>query len=180
MAAGIEPLQIVGVLVAMPAVAHVSDRDPGFLLRFVAVVGVLDAALLVVLAGAPHVAVAIAVHAVVAGSIGTLAPAFLALVSLVSPPRVRSAAFSTMSVFAIPGVALVLPVLGAISDSFGMQASVLALVPVAVVAGLVLASAARSVADDITAVQIDSARRAAQDPGHVPPAAPRSAAVEVG
>ena len=101
-AAGIEPLQIVGVLVAMPAVAHLSERDPGFLLRFVAAVGVVDAALLVVLAGAPDVAVAIAVHAVAAASIGTLAPAFLALVSLVAPPRVRSAASSTMSVFAIP------------------------------------------------------------------------------
>ena len=58
-------------------------------------------------------------HALLAASIGTLAPAFFALVSLIAPPRVRSAAFSTMSVFAIPGVALVLPLIGAVSDAVG-------------------------------------------------------------
>ena len=89
-AAGIEPLQIVGVIIAMPAVSRLSTRDPGFLLRFVAVIGVVDAGLLVVLAGAPHVGIAVVIHAVLAESIGTLAPAFDALVSLIAPPRVRS------------------------------------------------------------------------------------------
>jgi hypothetical protein len=93
-------------------------------------------------------------------SIGTLAPAFLALVSLIAPPRVRSAAFSTISVFAIPGVALALPLLGAVPDAFGIQASVLVLVPVSIGAGLVLASAARFVAVDIDSVRRDSAARA--------------------
>jgi branched-chain amino acid transport system ATP-binding protein len=158
-AAGVEPLQIVGVVVAMPLVGRLSARDPGVLLRFVALVGVVDAGLLVVLAGAPSVGVAVVVHAVLAASIGTLAPAFLALVSLIAPPRVRSAAFSTMSVSAIPGVALVLPVLGAVSDAFGIQASVVVLVPVSVAAGLVLASAARFVAADIDSVQHQSAAR---------------------
>lgn len=161
-AAGVEPLQIVGVILAMPAVSRLSTRDPAFLLRFVAILGVLDAGLLVVLAGAPHVGIAVTVHALLAASIGTLAPAFLALVSLIAPPRVRSTAFTTMSVFAIPGVALVLPLLGAVADSFGIQASVLVLVPVSIGAGLVLSSAGRFVAADIESVRRDSAAHVAE------------------
>jgi MFS family permease len=148
-AAGIEPLQIIGGLLAMPAVARVSEQRPGFLLRFVAVIGVIDGVLLVALAYAPHVAIAVAAHALLAASIGTLAPAFFALVSLVAPPHVRSTAFTTMSLFAIPGVLVVLPIIGAASDAFGIQASVLGIVPVAIAAGLILSSAANSVADDI-------------------------------
>lgn len=155
-AAGIEPLQIAGVFLAMPLVARIAVQRPEFLLRFVAVVGVVDGALLVVLAYAPNVAVAIGVHAILAASIGTLAPAFYALVSLVAPPRVRSAAFSTMSVFAIPGIAVFLPVIGAVSDSLGIQASMVVLVPVSLVAGVVLASAHRFVPDDIEAVRAES------------------------
>jgi branched-chain amino acid transport system ATP-binding protein len=160
-AAGIEPLQIAGVFIAMPIVARIAVERPSFLLRFVAVVGVVDGALLVVLAYAPNVAVAIGVHAVLAASIGTLAPAFFALVSLVAPPRVRSAAFSTMSVFAIPGIAVFLPLIGAVSDSLGIQASMVVMVPVSVAAGLVLASAHRYVDDDIAAVRTESLARVA-------------------
>ena len=160
-AAGIEPLQIAGVFFAMPIVARIATERPEFLLRFVAAVGVVDGLLLVVLAYAPHVAVAIAVHAVLAASIGTLAPAFFALVSLVAPPRVRSAAFSTMSVFAIPGIAVFLPLIGKVSDSLGIQASMLVMVPVSLAAGFVLASAHRFVRADMLAVWTDSAARAA-------------------
>jgi MFS family permease len=159
-AAGVEPLQIVGVLLAMPAVARVSEDRPDFLLRFVAVVEVIDGLLLVALAYAPVLAVAIAAHAVLAASIGTLAPAFFALISLIAPPRVRSAAFTTMSLFAIPGVALVLPFLGATSDAMGIRASVLGLVPIAIASGLILASAARFVRADIEAVRAASVSHA--------------------
>lgn len=160
-AAGIEPLQIIGVLVAMPVVARIAGDRPDFLLRFVGIVGVLDAALLVVLAYAPHVAVAIGVHALLAASIGTLAPAFYALVSLVAPPRARSSAFSTMSIFAIPGIAIFLPLIGAVSEARGIQASMMVMVPVAVAAGLVLASARPFVAADIERIRADSLARAA-------------------
>lgn len=148
-AAGIEPLQIVGVFLAMPVVARIAVRRPEFLLRFVAVVGVIDGLLLVLLAYSPSLVVAIAVHALLAASIGTLAPAFFALVSLVAPPQVRSASFSTMAVFAIPGIAVFLPVIGAVSDSLGIQASMVVMVPVSLAAGLVLSTAARFVADDV-------------------------------
>ncbi len=150
-AAGVEPLQVLGVFVAMPRVAKVAMSDPGFLLRFVGIVGVIDGVLLVVLAYAPNVAVAVAMHALLAASIGTLAPAFFALISIVAPARVRAASFSTISVFAIPGIAVFLPVIGQVSDSMGIQASMVVIVPIAVVAGFILASASKFVMDDIAA-----------------------------
>lgn len=164
--AGIEPLQIVGVIVAMPLVARISATNPSFLLRFIAYVGIADGVLLVVLAYAPNVVVAIAVHALLAGSIGTLAPAFFATLSLVAPPRVRSAAFSTISVFAIPGIAVFLPVIGAASDAFGLQASLLLMVPVSLAAGFLLAFAGRTLEADIGAVRSDALARvvASQEP----------------
>jgi branched-chain amino acid transport system ATP-binding protein len=159
-AAAVEPLQVVGVFAAMPRVAKVAMTDPGFLLKFVGVVGVIDGFLLVVLAYAPNVAVAIAMHAIIAASIGTLAPAFFALVSIVAPARVRAASFSTISVFAIPGIAVFLPFIGRVSDSMGVQASMVTLVPIALVATMILASAAKFVAGDIAAAHADVLTRA--------------------
>jgi branched-chain amino acid transport system ATP-binding protein len=155
-AAAIEPLQIVGVVIAMPVMSRLADRGSASLLRFVAVVGIIDGLLVVALAHAPHVSLAITVHALLAGSVGTLAPAFLALVSLVAPPHIRSATFSTISVAAVPGIALFLPVIGAVSDAIGMQASMLALVPICVAGALLLASATGFVDDDVTAVRFAS------------------------
>jgi MFS family permease len=158
-AAGIEPLQIVGVVIAMPLMSTMAERGSGALLRFVALVGVIDGFLVVALSYAPHVGLAIAVHALLATSIGTLAPAFLALVSLVAPPHIRSATFSTISVAAVPGIAIFLPAVGALSDAIGMQASMLMLVPICVTGALVLASAAGFVDDDITSVRVASLAR---------------------
>lgn len=158
-AAGVEPLQIAGVLIGMPLVARMSTRRPDFLLRFVGIVGVIDGVLLVALAYSPVLWVAIGVHAVLATSIGTLAPAFFALISLVAPPRVRSASFSTMALFAIPGIAVFLPLIGYVSDQLGIQASMVVMVPVSLAAGFLLASAAPFVQPDIEANRAESLAR---------------------
>jgi branched-chain amino acid transport system ATP-binding protein len=157
--AGIEPLQIVGVVVSLPWVSRIAATRPSFLLRFVAYVGVIDGLLLVGLAYAPNVVLAVSIHALLAASIGTLAPAFFAMISLVAPPRVRAAAFSTMSVFAIPGIAIFLPLVGAVSDAYGIQASMLMMVPVSLGAGFILSSAGRTLETDIEAVRGESLAR---------------------
>ncbi len=155
-AAGIEPLQIVGVVIGLPIVARMSERKPQFLLRFIALIGIVDGIVLVGLAYAPNVWLAIAMHSILATTIGTLAPAFGAMLSLISPPRCRSAAFSTISVFAIPGIAIFLPLIGKISDTVGIQASMLVMVPVSLAAGFLLSSGAPFVEDDIAAIRADS------------------------
>jgi branched-chain amino acid transport system ATP-binding protein len=155
-AAAIEPLQIVGILLSMPFVSRLSSAHPQFLSRFVALVGVVDGMLLVALAYAPNAATAIALHAVLAGSVGTLAPAFFSMLSLVAPPHVRAAAFTTLSVFAVPGIAVFLPVIGALSDSVGVQASMVVMVPISLAAGGLLAWAGSTIQADIAAVRQDA------------------------
>jgi hypothetical protein len=81
-------------------------------------------------------------------------------VSIVAPPRVRAASFSTISVFAIPGVAVFLPLIGLVSDSMGIQASMAVLVPIAVAASFILASASKFVVDDIAAAHAEALTRA--------------------
>jgi hypothetical protein len=157
-------MQILGVFWAMPIVARIAMQRPGFLLRFVSIVGVIDGVLLVVLAYAPNVGIAIACHALLAGSIGTLAPAFFALLSIVAPPRVRSATFSSVAIFAIPGIALFLPLIGTISDALGIQASMVTLVPVTLAAGFILASASKFVTEDIMNVHAEALARVAEQP----------------
>lgn len=162
-AAGVEPLQILGVLTVMPWLSRRSEADPGYLLGFVGFVGLIDAVLLVVLANAPTVHLAMVIHALLAASIGVLAPAFYSLLSLVIPPRVRAAGFSTIAVFAAPGIAIILPVMGAVSDRWGLQASTLVMVPVAIAAGTTLASARKFVIPDVEKARAEAlARLAAQ------------------
>src|SRR3954454_10954994 len=143
----------------MPIVARKTVEQPGFLMSFVATVGVIDGVLLVVLAYAPHVAIAFACHALLAASIGTLAPAFFALLAIVSPPRVRSATFSSIAMLDMPGIAIVLHLVGAVSDQFGIQASIVTLVRVLLAAGFILQSAHPFVAEDMAAVQAESLAR---------------------
>ncbi len=159
-AAGVEPLQVAGVFLIIPWVARVAMRDPGYLLRFVGLVGVADAVCLVIFAYAPNVGLAIAMHALLAASIGTLAPAFYALLSLVAPPRVRAAGLTTIAVFAVPGIAIFLPLIGAISDTYGVQLSMLVMVPIALAAGFILSSAADLVMPDIAASHAETQARA--------------------
>ncbi|MDP1793149.1 MAG: MFS transporter [Acidimicrobiales bacterium] len=150
-AAAVEPLQIVAVFFFMPRIAKIVMKDPTFLLRFVAVVGVAVGLFMVGLAYAPNVIIAVMMHALISGTIGTLAPAFFAQLSLVAPARVRAVGFSTISLFGIPGIAILLPVIGRISDRFGVQVSIVTLVPVTMICGLILASAAKFVVADMTA-----------------------------
>jgi hypothetical protein len=175
--AAVEPLQIVGILLSMPLVARLAASTPQFLSRFVAVVGVVDGILLACLAYAPNVGVAVALNGIVSTSIGTLAPAFFAMLSLVSPPHVRSAAFTTLSIFAVPGIALFLPAIGALSDAVGVQSSMLLMVPISLAAGLILSTAGRTLADDIAAVQAATVQDVAGDDGG-PPTGPAPGVVD--
>ena len=61
--------------------------------------------------------------------------------------------------FAIPGIAVVLPLIGKVSDALGIQASMLTLVPLLMAAGFILQSAGPFVAEDMAAVQAESLAR---------------------
>jgi hypothetical protein len=151
-AAAIDPLQNIGVFVASPRVAKMTTRDPGFLLRFVAIVGVFNGLVTVALAYSPNVGTAIVMNALLAGTVGTLAPAFFAMISIVAPSRVRAMTFATITIFGAPGAVIFLPLIGSIADTIGVRQSMLMIVPINMITGFILASASKFVADDIAAV----------------------------
>lgn len=167
-AAAAEPAQIVGVLVAMPFATRLVNREPAALLRFIAVVGVANGACIAVLAFAPNVAVAIAMHLCVAATVGILAPAVFAMLSMVLPAQCRSLGFTIISVFGIPGIVVVLPLIGYLADNHGLSAATLLMVPVTLAAGFVLASAQGTIADDIAANRAEDAEPAADPSDPVP------------
>jgi MFS family permease len=148
-AAAIEPLQIVGVFAAIPWVSRKAIEEPGFLLRFVAITGVVNGFVLAALAYSPNLAFAIVCNMFLSGTIGTLAPAFFAMISIVSPPNMRAVTFSSITVVGIPGVAIILPLIGSLADSVGIQKAMLLLIPTLLAAGFILASARKFVAADV-------------------------------
>ncbi len=58
--------------------------------------------------------------------------------------------------FALPGIAVFLPAIGAVSDAIGIQPSMLLLVPISVAGALILASASGFVDDDIARIRRES------------------------
>ncbi len=158
-AAGVEPAQLVGLIVGASVGMKLMAKDPGSVLKFLSWVSVVVSACLVVFALAPTLWVAIAANAVIAASLAVLGPGILAALSLAIPPRARSIGFSVGALWTIPGLML-LPVLGAIGDRWGIQWGMLVMVPIFLIGGLVIASASRSVNADITQVWAAAAARA--------------------
>lgn len=152
-AAAAEPAQIVGVLLAMPYATRLVNRDPAALLRFIAYVGVANGVCIVVLAFAPNVAIAVAMNLFLSATIGILAPAVFAMLSLVIPARARSLGFTVISVFGVPGIVIVLPLIGYLGDTYGLRAAMLVLMPVTVAAGFIMASAQGTISADIRRLQ---------------------------
>lgn len=162
-AAAVEPAQVVGVLIAMPYATRLVHRDPGLLLRFTAVIGVINGLTLVGLAFAPNLALAILCNIIVAATVGTIAPAVFAILSLIVPPQVRSIGFTIISLIAAPGVLIILPTIGRLADDYGIRPALLVLVPVTFVAGLMLAWAGGTAGEDVSAVQVAAAEAALKD-----------------
>ena len=148
-AAAAEPAQIVGLLVLSPIAARMVAQDAARVLRFIALVGLVNGVVLGALALAPNLGVAIAMNLVISTTISVQAPVMFALLSMVVPAHVRSLAFTTLMIFSVPGIVVLLPLLGTMSDRFGLQVAMLVMVPVALVAALILRSAEPHVNDDI-------------------------------
>jgi hypothetical protein len=70
----------------------------------------------------------------------------------VIPPRVRSLGFALGALWILPGLAL-FPIIGVIADNSGIRSALLALCPMLLIAGLLLASAGKFVAGDIAAAR---------------------------
>ena len=157
-AAAAEPAQIIGLAVGAHVGSKLILKDPGLIIRFLAVVAAFASALLVLFALVPILWVTIVVNMAVTASLAAIGAGIYGSLSLAIPARSRSLGFSMGAIWVIPGL-IVLPIVGAISDSAGIRIGMLVLVPVFLIGGLILSTAGRVIDRDITQVRTLAAAR---------------------
>lgn len=153
-----EPFQILGLVAGIPIANRLMAKDPALVLRLLALMGAVIAAAFAGLALARTLPVVIGLHLFVAGVGALLQPGAYALVSLVTPPRARSMGFAVGAAWILPGLAA-FPLIGAVADSYGVRRALLVLVPLVLVGGFILASAAKFLNSDILRTRTASAAR---------------------
>ena len=117
-AAAAEPAQFVGLLIGIPIATRLMRRDPGLVLRFVALAGVISAVAFVIFSQSRILGIAIAMNVLVSGVTAVVAPAIFAALSLAIPPKVRSFGFGVAALYVLPGLAI-LPAIGGIARCLG-------------------------------------------------------------
>ncbi|HLH27353.1 MAG TPA: ATP-binding cassette domain-containing protein, partial [Acidimicrobiales bacterium] len=157
-AAGVEPLAVIGLVIGARVGSKSLVEDPGRVLRFISGVAAVSAGLAVVFALAPWLGLAIAANALIAAALAVVGPGILAALSLAIPPRCRSIGFSIASLWVIPGLVL-LPIIGWIADHWGIRPGMLMMTPVFLIGGLVVSSAHRLIQEDIRQVWTATAAR---------------------
>jgi ABC-type branched-subunit amino acid transport system ATPase component/predicted MFS family arabinose efflux permease len=157
-AAAAEPAQIIGLVIGAHVGSKLILKDPGLIIRFLAVVAGLASALLVLFALVPILWVTIVVNMAVTAALAAIGAGIYGSLSLAIPARSRSLGFSMGAIWVIPGL-IVLPIVGAISDSAGIRIGMLVLVPVFLVGGLILSTAGRVIDRDIAQVRTLAAAR---------------------
>ncbi|HEU5152146.1 MAG TPA: MFS transporter [Iamia sp.] len=158
-AAGVEPAQLVGLIIGSRVATRLMAKDTSLVLRFLSLVAFVVSGCLVVFAMAPNIGVAVVANGVIAAALAILGPGILASLSLAIPPRARSIGFSVGALWCIPGL-LILPVLGAVADRWGIRWGMGMMIPVFLVGGLVIATAGKTVNGDIAQVWKASMARA--------------------
>ncbi len=157
-AASVEPFQIVGLLYGARVATRLLAKGPEEVLRFLSHVAVFVSVGLAAFALAPNIWVALVVNAFLTAGGAIIGPGVLAALSLAIPPRARAIGFSVSSLWIIPGL-LILPLIGAISDSYGIRQGMLVMVPVFLIGGLLIATTRRTISADITQVWKAAAAR---------------------
>ena len=150
-AAGVEPLQLVGLVIGARIGVKLFAKGPGEILRFLARLSCLVSALLVVFALAPWLPVSIITHGLITAALAALLPGILASLSLAIPVRARSMGFSVASLWFIPGL-IALPIIGWVGDRWSIRLGMLLLVPIYLIGGLLISRAGSTIAGDIEQV----------------------------
>jgi branched-chain amino acid transport system ATP-binding protein len=158
LAAVVEPFQLLGLAMGARLGTRLFLRDPSLVFRFLKGVAITCAVLAAVFALAPNLVIAVVANILLTSVLAVLLPGILATLSLAIPARARSIGFSVASWWAIPGLAL-LPLIGWISDNWGIRFGMLVMTPILAVGGLIIASAGKVIRRDIEDVWKSSAAR---------------------
>ncbi len=174
-----EPFRIIGLLVGTPIAHRLMRKDPGLALRFLSVVAVGVGVMILLVAVSPNIGVALT------GAFGRalvnaiLLPSLFAVFSLVIPPRTRALGFAVVGLYLLPGL-VALPIIGGISDTYGIRTAFLVLIPLYLTGAFILSTGARLVRVDIennqrwSALEAENRRKRARlqqaiDAGEAPP-----------
>ena len=156
-AAATEPAQLGGLAVGASIGLKLVARDPGLIIKFLALSTTLTSIMAAGLALSPRVWMAIAFNALIAFTIAIVGPGLLAALSLAIPPRARSMGFSMGSLWALPGL-FALPLVGWVGDNWGIRQGMLLMTPILFIGALIMGSAAKGIVKDIE--QVRSSARA--------------------
>jgi branched-chain amino acid transport system ATP-binding protein len=152
------PSQLVGLVIGARLGMKLFAKDPTLLFGLLAK-GIFVVAIAVLgFAWSPNVVVAIACHVVISACLAFTLPGIFAALSLAIPPRARSMGFAMGSVFVMTGM-LLLPLIAAAADAWGMRWGITLMAPVFVIGGLVIVSAGDLIMRDIQQVWSASAAR---------------------
>ncbi|MGI8793622.1 MAG: MFS transporter, partial [Acidimicrobiales bacterium] len=149
---GAEFMQIVGIIFGFSYMQKVMSRDPGKVMKLLAVAAIFYSACLLAIAASPNIWVAIGAQAIGSGANAVLGPGVLAVISLVIPPRMRSLGFATGAVWFLLGTPIVIFV-GGIGDSFGLRWGLVVFIPLYLIGSFLLSSAGGPLNDDIRKVE---------------------------
>ncbi len=158
LAAGTEPFGIIGLVIGAVISGRLISRDPGLVLRFLAVTAFFNAGVLTVFALAPTVWVAASAAAAASLINAMFVPSIFAVLSMAIPPRARALGFSIGSLWVLPGL-VILPLIGAIGDAWGLRTGMMMMAPIYLVGGLILSTAGLVIAGDIQQVWATAAAR---------------------
>jgi branched-chain amino acid transport system ATP-binding protein len=156
-AAATEPAQLGGLAVGASVGLKLVAKDPGLIIKFLALSTTLTSIMAAGLALSPRVWMAISFSALISFSVAIVGPGLLAALSLAIPPRARSMGFSMGSLWALPGL-FALPLVGWVGDNWGIRQGMLLMTPILFIGALIMGSAAKGIVNDIE--QVRSSARA--------------------
>ncbi len=158
LAAVAEPFQFLGLAVGARLGTRLFLRGPHLIFRLLRGVAFACSALVACFALAPTLPLTIVANIALTTVLAILLPGLFATLSLAIPARARSVGFSIAAWWAIPGLAM-LPLIGWVSDTFGIRLGMLVMVPILVVGGLIISTGGSVVERDINDAWRASATR---------------------
>ncbi len=152
----VAPAQLIGLLLTTRIITRLFVKSATLVPRFIAGVGVAVAVLWTLFALSPNLVIAVILNAAVTGVVVLIVPPIFAALSLAIPPKIRSFGFAVAALWILPGL-IMLPVVGALADEWGIRTGLILMVPVFLVGALVVASAGKEIEKDIKRVWTSAA-----------------------
>ncbi len=159
LAALIEPAQLVGLLIGALLGTRLMAKNPGLALRLVSVTTFVSSIVAALWAMAPSLPFSIAAQVVLTGASAVLMPAITASLTMAIPPSARGMGLAVGGLWVLPGL-LILPIIGAIGDRWGLRYGMLVMTPVLAIGGFIIGSSGNVIARDIAQVWQSAATRA--------------------